>query len=401
MTAFRLQDLKLIDEILSAAKNKYPSYTLDQLWLHILPLNTALTIFDHEDADNFLWFLEHFPRYASHLSIQPEYIAERSLLLKLEDHIKYEDILKYLHHVICTHNHVDDILFYKKHFSIENDDWEQIIHNVLEISPLDPVSLCILKHKDTILPLHEIPPISLNFHTLIDTSPDILFFIRPYLTPKTTIFLDLALTVMIGDVHSLENILKNISLQNLYLSQDIIYICYLRALTYDHKKLYTRLEPLLSSSPEDYYFNLRKECLMADNFGLHQDYFLEYLYLVKNFSAPFGPENLLILLLESGYFSPNTPPDFLSFFYHTFFRPDLKPPRFTQLSSYLLYKSIKCFLENMLWNKAPPDHPFPPYFFRPISTSSSFDHSLSNQIQHSLPYPRPQSQSPPSYSIYA
>ena len=254
--------------------------------------------------DNLFWFIQHYPRYASHLRIQTYAIGDPALLFKLKDHLSHADVLKNLSSFISNQYDFDDILFYKNHFDITNEEWPNILIGVVRDDPLSPGSLCILKHKDSSLPLYKILPVQLHWESLFHYSPLTLSQIRPYVTPQYKVYIDFILTIMLDDRDSLMTDFKNMVFPN-----DFLYDCFLYALTSQRKRISTYIHSCLPRyfeipSSDQPYICLRLNPAPQELLNLSPDDISDHLYRIKQFIGHDTKEleTLLIHLLESGWF---------------------------------------------------------------------------------------------------
>ena len=389
LTAFNSQDKDLMDDLIHFATKIYPSDSIPQLWQRILSLVPPIRILDQTSAYNFLWFHEIYPHHARHLHFQIMLISERSLFFKLKEHTSRKTLLKELSNMIVAHqySHFDDILSYKEPLDIGDKEWEDFLNDIIQQDPLSPAALCILKHKRTSLLPHEIPKIDLHVSLVLFSQPPILSQIKPYATSQSKLYIEMAIAVMIGDIYSVKNILNRYTLPYTF-----VHRCLLLALTSDRRKLsrvlkrYIQTFPTPVPPPKDFdYITLKEQCPIEEPPTLSQKSLLEHLYRVKHFSAKFdGLEKLLIRLLESGWFSPDTNSQVLLALYELFFQPRLLPSDFFQHTSYFLYNDIEQFLISLLSNKPPSSQVFPSHFFRPISSHAPLylnDNALSTRTR--------------------
>ena len=377
-------------------KKNHPSYSPTELWQHILFSESPLEIYSLKTSLSLLWFFEHYSPYSSFLDFVFLWDGSLATLLALKDHLLPKDIQDRHLLIFNSHHHFDDILFYKKLLNISDTKWKNILIRTINIDSLSPTTLCILEHQHTSLLNHKPFKINWTRYSLSTTSPQHLSRLKPYVSPKDRVLIDLGIAVIIHDLHSVDHILNHYLLPD-----DFIDNCLVYALLSDHKKLcsllMTHRQPDRQEPP---HTKLQKQCLMWDSFHLSQDDILKHLSQVKPLIPRFseGSENLIIHLLESEWFSHHTPLHVLSSLHDIFFQPRLCPEHFSHLSHYLLYHDIGLFLDRMLSNKIHSSPTLPPYFFRPLAPLHMNDDSLSKQTRLLMQKTPPQVTLP---SIYA
>ena len=394
LAAFVNQDLNLIKSILFSAQKSHPSYSEDQLWHLILPKDYPLHIDCQTDIDNLLWLDAHYPQYAPLLDINFHLFS-----LRLKKYITPQILQNQLYLLIKNHHHFDEILFYKNHFDIPDSQWELILQTVIALEPLSPGTLCILRHHPPSFP-HKCLNIQFTSISFFKASVTHFSQLKPYLTPEDKIYVDMVIAVKLGDILSVKNILKT----HLF-PHKFIYKCLSHALICRHRKLHIFLKQYIQTIPQpELYPYLYNETILLGKNSLQISLFKDLPQIIAFFSQRREIDLLLIHLLESGYFSPDSPLNTLFFLQKNFFLTRLIFTDFYPLSSYLLYNDIGDFLEDKISKQPRPYPPLPPYFFRPVSTQLPlflYNDAQSNLAKRFLHSRQPHFHTPNRLHIYA
>ena len=204
-----------------------------------------------------------------------------------------------------------------------------------------------------------------------------------------------------ADLHSVEKILKEYILPDSFARNCILY-----ALLSNQKKLCLKILTYHYPLPQNYLGISLRIKSPTEKTIINRSYNALFHHLCQ--IEKFIPlcydafDNLLIHLLEAGWFSPRTPKHILSALYQTFFQPRHHPSDFKQLSVYLLYDNIGCFLENRISSSNAPYPKLPIYFFRPVPIQSPLHLHDKFLLTHTrLPFRIPKISPPSIPHIYA